>query len=343
MKILLKFFSAFIVLISIFSILGCRNQVKDITDYSGVKVEYADSVKASKYIASDSKSLFFQYLTGVDMAIQMKRPGGNYPKLEEYKKFLTTQVSSISDEEREFLSAVLSQALLKISKLNKQLLPDTIIIAKIKPGLYGEDVYFTRDKVIYVPQSALNIKNEEYVEGIIIHEIWHIISRQNENLRNSLYELIGFEPTGQMKVEIPEDFKKLLLTNPDAPVVNHYIQLVDDSMQNHRVIPLIFSRSQMFDSEKTGFFEYLDFSLFKLAIDGRLIISENQESFYMSLLKDYMKKTGGNTNYIIHPEEIIADNFMLIIRANYSEDFSKFEESGLQLAEKIMDLLKSYK
>jgi hypothetical protein len=47
---------------------------------------------------------------------------------------------------------------------------------------------------------------------------------------------------------------------------------------------------------------------------------DNNEPILLNFndVPDYYKKTGANTDYVIHPEEILAENFVLLVQGNQS-------------------------
>ncbi|MEY3421126.1 MAG: hypothetical protein RIR48_1415, partial [Bacteroidota bacterium] len=51
----------------------------------------------------------------------------------------------------------------------------------------------------------------------------------------------------------------------------------------------------------------------------------------------FFTKIKDNTQYIIHPDEIMADNFMLAVLAFSNNEFDRFSENGASL---LFDLLR---
>lgn len=322
---------------------SCRESVSTHVEKLEARLIFADSVSASRLIRLDPDSNFFRYLTDVDKSIQMKLNGVSPPSVEQFKKYLATKVSDFSKAEKAYLKSVVNDALQKIARLNQDLIPDSIFFVKIKPDFYGDETYFTRDKVIYIPQSALNTHREKYLERVLIHELWHVISRYHEDIRVMSYEVIGFEKFKGIELKFPEDLSNRLLTNPDAPLISHYIRVTDASGQDFNVIPIIYSNSMSFDPERPNFFDYMEFSLFKIDSLGNVVVDADQEKFFNSVITDYKRKTGNNTNYIIHPEEIIADNFMLGVLLYESGDISEAPLEGKAIIESLIELWQSFK
>ncbi|MFK7809100.1 MAG: hypothetical protein AB8F74_14955, partial [Saprospiraceae bacterium] len=69
--------------------------------------------------------------------------------------------------------------------------------------------------------------------------------------------------------------------------------------------------------------------------DGSTVLEQNQ-------LADFYRQIKDNTNYIIHPDEVMADNFMFLIMAQEDpESLKRFSTEGQQLIADIEAVLKS--
>jgi hypothetical protein len=56
----------------------------------------------------------------------------------------------------------------------------------------------------------------------------------------------------------------------------------------------------------------------------------------------FFTKIKDNTRYIIHPEEIIADNFMLAVLAKDKKDYKKFSTEGKKLIESLTTIVERF-
>ncbi|MBK8700171.1 MAG: hypothetical protein IPN29_11830 [Saprospiraceae bacterium] len=300
-------------------------------------VEFLDSTKATIEITSDDGDNFFQKLTPIDAAIQMKDNTllVSPAYLESYKDFLKTQVLSFSDNDKAFLRSVFDEATMSIGKLNPDLIPVKCQLVKIKTGHYGQNVYYTRGNTIFIPENIFINPSREVQLPIMIHELWHVISEQNPGLREQLYELIGFRKHG-LEISFPSFMKDRLLTNPDGAKLDYALLLPDGKW----VLPIILSGKNHYETGNNDFFNYLKFDLYGLTSTGvveadkggnSVLSSENHQEFF-NAIKD-------NTQYIIHPDEIIADNFMLAVLANKNNDYKKFSAEGKGLILEIQKVL----
>jgi hypothetical protein len=175
---------------------------------------------------------------------------------------------------------------------------------------------YTRGTAIVLPTGEL-AKSQEELNKLFCHELFHILSRHNPELRERLYEAIGF--TRCDEIEFPRELTPRKITNPDAPRNDHFIRLTDQGQQC-LAVPILLSSAEVYDAKRGGeFFEYLNFQFLvmeKTSNPDRLKAQyENSMPKLVGLqeISGFFEQVGRNTQYIIHPEEILADNFALLI------------------------------
>ncbi|HEQ71349.1 MAG TPA: hypothetical protein ENN69_02575 [Spirochaetia bacterium] len=191
-------------------------------------------------------------------------------------------------------------------------LPDGVLIALTVGEDFGEAAY-TRANLIVLPETLIR-GPDAALDRLLIHETFHILTRYNPALRERLFRIIGFYPC--QEPGLPPGLDALRLTNPDDYDNDYCIELAyrDDPGQ---FIPLVYAKRPYDPARGTGVFDYLVFGLLMVTIrdgqttpiyDGRepVIVPPNE-------LPGYYKKIGFNTDYIISPEEIMAENFVLLI------------------------------
>jgi len=119
--------------------------------------------------------------------------------------------------------------------------------------------------------------------------------------------------------EFPLKLKSRKLTNPDAPRNDHGIRLQVEGKARW-AIPILFSNAETYNVERGGeFFNYLQFQFLLVnRIDNSSPFTPTYDSQKPSLVglqqvSGFFEQVGKNTRYIIHPEEILADNFALLV------------------------------
>ena len=302
---------------------------------------FIDSVEASKAIIHDDIDDFFKNISSRDIEIQMKRTTSFQSRevaLIAYKDFLSTQVSNWTTDEKSAILSLLIEAKRLCDLQSPRLFPQGLRFIKIKTGHYGNDVFYTRGRNICIPENIFSMKDSSRYLPVMIHEVFHVISRYNPSLRNDLYRLIGFEVSS--KPIIPSNgLKDWMLTNPDGVVHRHFLEVrASDSI--YRIVPVITAKLKSFKPSQPAFFDYLSFDLYTLKENpssfeiisdetGKTTLPLEASTGFFNAIKD-------NTQYIIHPEEIMADNFMLALLAADKNEYSKFSSTGKELIEKVL-------
>lgn len=144
-----------------------------------------------------------------------------------------------------------------------------------------------------------------------------MLSRNAPGLRQRLYALIGFRPCEEL--EFPAALADKKVTDPDAPKNDHYIQVRAKGVPV-LAIPILYANVPRYDVTKGGeFFRYLDFKFLLVRKEsGSNPPSITYDKFHPELLSPeelagFFEQVGENTKYIIHPEEILADNFKFLL------------------------------
>jgi len=307
---------------------GCKTQKVSTDAY----LKIVDSLAASQLIIEEDKDIYFAKVQPLEVSIQMKKElqfTDRQEAVDSLTYYLSRQVNNFTKEDRQFIDSVFTTAKKMIKALNPRIMPDTIQLIIIKPDFFGDQVYFTRNNVIYFPQSSFLNKNFQMELRVMVHEIWHVISRLNPELRNKTYPLIGFERHGK-KLTMPVNLEKRLIINPDASFNDFAIDL-----NGTLAIPLLTSKFSKYTKDNPNFFDYIDFNLYPINKDNSVgtkgILDERTDAFFQKI-KD-------NTNYIIHPEEIIAENFQLLVYANYEGKYDKFSTEGKELILRLKAVL----
>ena len=312
------------------------------------KIVFLDSLTAGDAITTDVKENFFAYVNKLDMSIQMKK---NFSEevtresvLKEYKDFLKKDVLDFTKEEVEFVNKVFKEAYSLSNKVSPNIFPKEIKLIKTHANHYGNGAYYTRDNCIIIPKNELSRKDAKAFLEVMFHEISHIYTRYNTDKRKKLYGLIGFKNIGNPTNLLMKDaLKERILLNPDGINYAYKIDLKKSNGRNYSAVPIIFSSETEFVESKNTFFRYLDFSLFEINIQhaANVISDENGKStINMANVPDFFEQITDHTGYIIHPDEIIADNFMYIMMRGKEGGLQKnFSEAGLQLLKNIKSVL----
>jgi len=191
--------------------------------------------------------------------------------------------------------------------------PARVLLVKTARGTEG-NAAFTRGPAIFLPGRMLRDGGDS-VERLLVHELFHVLSRAAPGLRERLYAAIGFVRCGEPV--LPPSLAARRITNPDAPSNAHCIRVTHGGAPVWGV-PILFSESDSVDPGGRGLFA---------AMRSKLLLVERRDDAPPVALADgdrvtmidfeaaegFFDQVGRNTGYLIHPEEILADNFVLVV------------------------------
>lgn len=193
-------------------------------------------------------------------------------------------------------------------------LPPKVLVIKTSGREEGHAAY-TRGNAVIFPRRFLEGEAPQ-VRKFLAHELFHVATRGNPALATRLYQAVGFRRCGE--VAFPEELAPLKITNPDAPRNDHAIQ-VKVGGESAWAVPILFSRSR-YDVARGGeFFQYLQLEFLLVdQCDGRqapkpLRDASGPRRAGVKQVSGFFEQVGSNTQYIIHPEELLADNFAQIV------------------------------
>jgi hypothetical protein len=232
----------------------------------------------------------------------------------DFLKFVGNNVLAWSEQERQKVETALRGIQPRLATLSTPF-PEKVYVIKTTGKEEGGASY-TRANAVVISKAMLEEAITE-IQKLICHELFHIATRRNPTLKERLYETIGFRKCNE--IELPSMLKARKITNPDAPRNDHYIS-VQVGGKPAWAVPVLFASKERYDVNRGGeFFDYLQFRL--------LLVSQRDARGVMTPLYDgpspilldvrqvsgFMEQVGENTDYIIHPEEILADNFALLL------------------------------
>jgi hypothetical protein len=286
------------------SVVGaCQAQIK----LSGnTSVTFATADEGRKILTT--RDDFIRALSPFDRAARVKTAEAVSEKA--FLEFVGRNVLDWTEAEKTLLVSALERLQAPFDRLALPW-PKTIYLIKTTGKEEGGAAY-TRDQALVLPQTKLTPNRPLSPRGVA-HELFHILSRSNPGLRDRLYRAIGFVKCNE--IEFPEALRNRRITNPDAPANDHCIR-VQVAGADVWAVPILYSRTEKYDVDRGG--EFFFYMASQLLLIGREDKSPNAKPMYVGSqprlvdfdqVSGFYEQVGRNTDYIIHPEEILADNF----------------------------------
>jgi len=242
---------------------------------------------------------------------------------EEFVAYQAEQVIPFSEDDFKSLESVIRSVSAKLEAYPKlpALVPETIYLNLTTGEEEGGAAYCRGLNGMFFP---INI----YTGGVSLHrlfthELWHIISRNLEkSARDQVYACIGFKPF-DAPFQYPTALAKRKISNPDGPKFEHYLEFATEE-GSLTALPVIYSQFPAYSKRiHNVFFAYLRVQM--------LVVQQNREGVWVAapnpvdatfglhlidigdLPESFWSQVGRNTNYFYHPDETVADNFVIMI------------------------------
>ncbi len=319
-----------------------QNPIQEVRVDDKKVVLLLDSTAAAQAITTDRYDRYFDLVTASEMSVQMKKPlkadDTRATLLPAYREFLKSDVAGFTYAESKFVSEIIVKAYSTVHSFAPGIFPDTLKLIKTKGRHYGDGVWYTRENCIIIPANELEAKKNNAFATTIFHELFHVYSRLNPAKSAELYKLIGFSAIGLDKLRLPAGLAARAMYNPDGVDFAQKITLRKEDGTTLDAVPIIYSKQLGFQPGQNEFFGYVEFNIFPItrSDDGSWQVGVQDDGFSSPLkldaLPDFYRQIKDNTGYIIHPDEVLADNFSFIMVEKNSPLYTqKFSAEGKKL------------
>lgn len=253
--------------------------------------------------------------------------------------YLGTQVVPWGDDEVVQLTTIVSglRGIFRSMSLN---LPERIYLVKSTGREEGAAAYTRHLDTIVLPANMVASlyavppggdplhpgRSTEYLAGLITHELFHLLSKNNPDWRVGLYGHIGYRMLAN-SVTLPDakgdsgySLRDLKITNPDAPLLNVAIDLIPPGGTDPcPMVPALVSTSPYSGGEFFDTLRWIFLAVEQVAGEWKVRQHDSMPRFDPAdpndpMIAQYMSKIGRNvTGELFHPDEILAQNFVIAV------------------------------
>ena len=272
---------------------------------------YFSSVEAGREILA-RRDDFIAALTPLDRRARMQTNQDVSEK--DFLAFVGRSVRPWTPDETNRIAGVLQTVGDKLAQWHLPF-PSTIVLISTS----GEEEFnnsYTRQNVIVLPTNEV-AGRPSALRYLILHELFHVLSRHAPELRKAVYGIIGFRPINE--IELPEELRGRKVTNPDG-VPNGWMIGLTNQNEAFQAVPILLATGPSFNPNERDASPYDCFRLLAVKPDGAGWVPQLVAG-HPRLLKPedttgWFEQIGRNTRYTIHPDEILADNFVRLINGN---------------------------
>lgn len=268
---------------------------------------------------------YFDKLTQNDLDYRTGKSGAT---LEEFKELARKQGADFTEEEKQVIEDSLARIQTRFKEIGFDY-PSNADIVFVKSKMEDEfgAVAYTHKNQIYLEGNNLEFMKDipSLLDGMIVHELFHVLSRNNPELRQAIYSVFDF--TIADEPDFTPELRAILGSNPDVEKFDSYAMFNIDGKPTKAVVVTLLKEpykdgQNLFDNLSTGIVPY-----------------DNPDKYYtIDQVSNFWEVFGENTNYVITTEEGIADNFTSAVV--YGMEGREYKNP--EIIQGILDVLANY-
>lgn len=251
---------------------------------------------------------YINNLTQLDLDCRCHKHGAT---LEEYLKLCEDSVLDFSWEESCLLEDIIAEVGREL-KRRGMMLPfiEEINLVKTSGEEENSAYAYTRGNTIYICQGVFDT-TEGFVEHMLVHELFHVLTRNCLELKKMMYDIIGYTVEDKF-FEYPETTLGSFVSNPDVCNQLCHAKLCG-GFKEYDCITMTFSYQTYSGG---GLRNYSRPYFFPIDEKGEFLRDEDGELIILGLIQvtdSYLDHIGRNTHYYVNPEEALAENFVIAV------------------------------
>lgn len=279
------------------------------TGIANTTIRFAD-VDAGRAVVGAADA-WIDRTSGWQRAVLMGRTSA--PDLDTFRAFQAASVQPWTPESRERWRRALEAIAPAFNRLHVPLPREVLLIRT--DGRESAEQPHTRAHAVVLPAQ---FNQQQFSDAeVLAHELFHVVSRHQPELANRLYDLIGYDRVGEL--EWPAAWLPLRIANQDAPF-DHHLMRVRIGGREATVMPVVLTSStRLPPANGDTLLELMQPRLLEV-IPGahtqatKPVMHNGQPVWHdPEATPDFLAHLGGNTDYVLHPDETIADNFMFLV------------------------------
>ena len=243
---------------------------------------------------------YYDNFTQNDIDYRMKKSGAS---MDELLDATTAEIKSFNIIEKYIMDRSIAKMAKKLRKNGYELPPlEEIIYIKTDMRVEGGHSGYTHSNEIYLNSTNILFSwipgAGDYFEHLLWHELFHCLSRNNPDFRKEMYSLINFTVTDS-DFEMPPSVAEKYFCNPDVEHHDSYATFVIDGNETDCFLVWICPVGYAEAGSPSGFRN-----------EAVLVPTDGTDTYYsIEQASNFDEVLGTNTDYVIDPEECMADNF----------------------------------
>lgn len=318
------------------------------------KIRYHCASKAEGQQLIAANTDYYNSLSQMDLDWRMRKKGATKEELIDFAK---SCVQEFTDKEKVKIAAAIAYIEKRLHDMGANLpFPkDDIVFVKTNMKEEGDAGAYTHKTEIYIGANVVRCNEREdgmmrlggLITRLVAHELFHCLTRNSPEFRRGIYKLIGFTVMDK-DIAFGPAIQQKILNNPDVEHIDNYAEFTIKGKKRKCELTVLYTHSWeeavAEEGEGATFFDY----------NQSVLVPIDKPNKYYSIeeASDFWDVIGHNTEYVLAPEETLADNFSDAVmygpgRNSNIASAKEKEESQIkyptpQLIDDIISFLKSY-
>ena len=281
----------------------------------GTTINYrlASADETRKLMQSNTE--YYAKMNQMDIDWRVRKEGST---LAELQTMAWQQTRDWTDAEREFMATIVGMITDSLNSIGCQLpVPSEIVFAKTTQAEEGGAGGYTIKNIIFLgemsvqaclPDTARTAQENQLLQRwfaeLVAHELFHCVTRNSPAFRQKMYALIGFTVMDH-DITFPEAITQRMGINPDVEHLDNYAYFTINGTKRRCELILLYDKSWAEASAEKG----NQIIFFQFVKPGLVPLDDMSKVYDVTEASDFWTVVGHNTEYVISPEECMADNF----------------------------------
>jgi hypothetical protein len=235
----------------------------------------------------------------------------------DFLEFISGEAAAWSYDEEVYWQSLIDQLSEALEGMNLNI-PDAWMMKTT--GLEEFNAAYVRNQSIILPRGRVDIAGDVKRDFFLLaHELFHMLSREYPARRDELYALLGFRRFAGF--EYPVELEDRRLSNPIYGDRYEYALTVQTDSGPVDVTPVYQSAvplEELIAISEGGIraiFQAVDFVLLPVDTTTRTVLRDDSGKpiVYKFEETNWIERMQRNSSYIIHPDELMAENFALLM------------------------------
>ena len=286
---------------------------------SGTTINYHLATADEARTLMQGNTEHYAKMSQLDIDWRLEKTGGT---LSELQAMAWQQTRDFTESEKQFFDTAIGiiEDSLRQMGCSLPIPPEIVFIKTTMKEEGGPAAYTIKNQIFFgekfiakkMPQVGKTAEENQAAlmdfTETVAHELFHTTTRNSPVFRQQMYDLIGFTVMPQ-DIVFPEVIANRILINPDVEHMDNYADFTIGGKKTRCEIVAFYTKTWAEAHAEHGD----DIEFFDFAKTFLVPIDDMSRTYPIRDVSDFWDVVGRNTDYVIAPEECLADNFAFAV------------------------------